>query len=80
MLTYDSNKSQPVALLLPYDMGYKLAPSVEPYVAELSHFIRCMKGEEQPICTAHDGLEAVKIASAAIKSAESGRAERLVSE
>lgn len=80
LLTYDSNKSQPVALLLPYDMGYKLAPSVEPYVAELSHFIRCMKGEEQPICTAHDGLEAVKIASAAIKSAESGRAERLVSE
>ncbi len=53
MLTYDSNKSQPVALLLPYDMGYKLAPSVEPYVAELSHFIRCMKGGKSNLFALH---------------------------
>jgi predicted dehydrogenase len=31
---------------------------------EVDHFVRCVRGETEPACTAHDGTEAVRIALA----------------
>jgi len=44
----------------------------EPYYAELAHFIDCLDGKVEPRVTAHDGLMAVKIGLAAIRSLETG--------
>lgn len=45
----------------------------EPYYAELYHFVQVVRGEAQPIVTAQDGLEAVRVALAAIESLRTGR-------
>lgn len=49
------------------------APEDEPYYAELAHFIDVIEGRAQPIVTARDGLEAVRVALAAIESMRTGR-------
>jgi predicted dehydrogenase len=41
---------------------------------EVSHFIRCLLGEESPIVTGDDGLTAVRIALAVEESARTGQA------
>lgn len=45
----------------------------EPYYAELAHFIDVLEGRAQPIVTARDGLEAVRVALAAIESMRTGK-------
>jgi len=40
---------------------------------ELQHFVRCVKGEEQPMETGEDGREVLKIIYAAYESAGSGK-------
>jgi len=40
---------------------------------ELEHFIRCVRSEEQPLITAKDGLESLRVALAIIESAEKGK-------
>ena len=40
---------------------------------ELEHFIRCVRLEEQPLITAKDGLESLRVALAIIESAEKGK-------
>lgn len=47
------------------------------YRAELRHFLACLRGEEQPLCTGEDGLRALRLALAARESAETGKAVRL---
>lgn len=44
-----------------------------PYYKELRHFINCLESGETPEVTPEDGIEAVRIAEAALKSISSGQ-------
>lgn len=44
---------------------------------EVDHFIRCVRGEAEPVCTAADGTEAVRIALAMEQAADDGKAVQL---
>ncbi|MBC7131054.1 Gfo/Idh/MocA family oxidoreductase [Candidatus Bathyarchaeota archaeon] len=52
-------------------------PWQEPLKLELSHFIACIRGKEKPMITGEDGLKALKIAEAALKSSKTGKLIRL---
>jgi myo-inositol 2-dehydrogenase/D-chiro-inositol 1-dehydrogenase len=47
------------------------------YVAELAHFVDCVRSARRPDCTGEDGRAALVIALAAIRSVESGRPVRI---
>jgi UDP-N-acetylglucosamine 3-dehydrogenase len=49
----------------------------EPLKLELQHFARCVIGKEKPLITGIDGLKAIRIAEAALKSSATGRAMKL---
>ncbi|MGC8998270.1 MAG: Gfo/Idh/MocA family protein [Candidatus Bathyarchaeia archaeon] len=49
----------------------------EPLKLELQHFARCVLGKEKPFITGLDGLKALKIAEAALKSSKTGRLVKL---
>lgn len=49
----------------------------EPLKLELQHFANCVLRNKQPIITGMDGLKALRIAEAALKSAEKGRIVKL---
>ncbi len=42
------------------------------YIAELRHFLACIRGEEECIATAEDGIDIMRILEAIYKSAETG--------
>jgi UDP-N-acetylglucosamine 3-dehydrogenase len=46
--------------------------SVDPYQAELQHFLDCLEAGISPAITPRDGMEAVRIALAALESIETG--------
>ena len=46
--------------------------TINPYQAELEHFLHCLESGESPIVTPEDGLAAVAIAEAANESARTG--------
>jgi UDP-N-acetylglucosamine 3-dehydrogenase len=48
-------------------------PWQEPLKLELQHFANCVSGREKPLITGEDGLKALKIAEAALKSSRTGR-------
>ena len=48
-------------------------PWQEPLKLELQHFANCVFGKEKPLITGEDGLKALKIAEAALKSSRTGR-------
>lgn len=48
-------------------------PWQEPLKLELQHFANCVLGKEKPLITGIDGLKALKIAEAALKSSKTGR-------
>ncbi|MBS7615894.1 Gfo/Idh/MocA family oxidoreductase [Candidatus Bathyarchaeota archaeon] len=50
----------------------------EPLKLELQHFIRCIFGKEKPLVTGVDGLKALKIAEAALKSSKTGKLVKLL--
>ena len=51
--------------------NYPIAPDVnEMYVAELRHFLACVRGEEAPLVTGTDGKRVLEIALAARRSAQ----------
>jgi UDP-N-acetylglucosamine 3-dehydrogenase len=52
-------------------------PWQEPLKLELQHFARCVFGKEKPFITGLDGLKALKIAEAALKSSKTGRLVKL---
>jgi len=52
-------------------------PWQEPLKLELQHFANCILGKEKPFITGLDGLKALKIAEAAIKSSKTGKLVRL---
>jgi UDP-N-acetylglucosamine 3-dehydrogenase len=45
----------------------------EPLKRELKHFVKCVSEEKEPITTGADGLEALRIAEAALRSAKTKR-------
>ncbi len=49
----------------------------EPLKLELQHFARCILEREKPFITGLDGLKALKIAEAALKSSKTGRLVKL---
>jgi UDP-N-acetylglucosamine 3-dehydrogenase len=51
--------------------------SVEPLKLELRHFANCVLGKEKPLITGSDGLRALKIAEAALKSSATGKIVKL---
>lgn len=56
------------------DIAVPLSPlNEDPYVTQIKHFYRVLTAGETPRVTAQDGLEALKIAMAAIQSAATGR-------
>ena len=52
-------------------------PWREPLKLELQHFANCILGKEKPLITGEDGLRALKIAEAALKSSRKGVLVRL---
>lgn len=76
VIEFDSRASPPVALA--YGVGGATGSSSElaspvadrddPYYLELNHFLRCVDTGEPFLVTAQDGLEAVRVALAAIES------------
>ncbi|MEM3783678.1 MAG: Gfo/Idh/MocA family oxidoreductase [Candidatus Bathyarchaeia archaeon] len=48
-------------------------PWQEPLKLELQHFANCVLGKEKPLITGVDGLKALKIAEAALKSSKTGK-------
>jgi UDP-N-acetylglucosamine 3-dehydrogenase len=51
--------------------------TVEPLKLELRHFANCVLGKEKPLITGLDGMKALKIAEAALKSSATGKIVRL---
>jgi UDP-N-acetylglucosamine 3-dehydrogenase len=49
----------------------------EPLKLELQHFANCITGKEKPLITGIDGLKALQIAEAALKSSATGKAVKL---
>jgi len=49
----------------------------EPLKLELQHFVECILNDKEPLVSGMDGLKALKIAEAALKSAEKGCLVRL---
>jgi predicted dehydrogenase len=43
------------------------------FLDEMRHFVQVARGEAEPLCTLEDGIEALKVAGAALESAASGR-------
>ncbi|MEO0190866.1 MAG: Gfo/Idh/MocA family oxidoreductase, partial [candidate division WOR-3 bacterium] len=54
-------------------------PWQEPLKLELQHFVNCIFGKGKPIITGIDGLKAIKIAEAALKSSKTGKLVKLKS-
>jgi predicted dehydrogenase len=47
------------------------------FVAEMQHFMACVRGQEQPVCSLDDGVAALRIALAAKRSAQEGQTVRV---
>jgi UDP-N-acetylglucosamine 3-dehydrogenase len=52
-------------------------PMQEPLKLELRHFANCVLGKEKPLINGLDGLRALRIAEAALKSSVTGKIVRL---
>jgi UDP-N-acetylglucosamine 3-dehydrogenase len=52
-------------------------PLQEPLKLELQHFAKCITGKEKPLITGTDGLKALRIAEAALKSSATGKLVKL---
>jgi len=53
-------------------------PVQEPLKLELQHFAKCVRRKEKPLVTGADGLKALRIAEAALKSSATNKVVRLV--
>jgi len=81
MLEWDSENDAPVTQLMANaegngytrTPGSPLAPSDNPYTAELGHFLHCLESGNPLRVTPQDALMAVKVALAAIESVRTGQ-------
>jgi UDP-N-acetylglucosamine 3-dehydrogenase len=83
LLTYDSAANPGLTLSLRQPAA---APGVtipttytteSPYVAQMRHFARCIRGEVEPIIAPEEAYEALRVALAALDAARSGQPARL---
>lgn len=58
---------RPKEVAVPESLGY------DPYYGQLQHFLDCIRSGEEPVVTAEDSLEAMRIALAAVESVRTGR-------
>jgi len=79
MIEFDSQLSSPIQSLIMRpnqeapDVGIPSSPVREsPYTTEIKEFYAALVGEKASRVTAQDGVEAVRIAAAAVQSAKSG--------
>ncbi|MBI5036766.1 Gfo/Idh/MocA family oxidoreductase [Candidatus Micrarchaeota archaeon] len=49
----------------------------EPLKLELEHFLECAGQKKKPLCTIDDGLAAIAVAEACVKSAKTGKTEQV---
>jgi predicted dehydrogenase len=66
----------------PADVDVHYAPEVHGHVygalaIEVDHFVRCVRGEAEPLCSAADGAEAVRVALAMEQAADRGEPVRV---
>ena len=81
MIEWDSEGEAPITNILLNEAGNgkirtTLSPfgaDINPYKAELAHFLHCLETGEPLRVTPHDGLMAVKVALAAIESVRTGK-------
>jgi len=80
LLSFSSLESVPLTIELKAKDEEKVGVTVpesptsrNPYYLELEHFINCLEEGRTPEVTAEDGLEAVRIAEAALRSIGTGR-------
>ncbi len=52
----------------------------EPLMKELTHFVNVMRGNDKPLVTGQDGIMALKLALAAVKSYRTGTVQKIVPE
>jgi predicted dehydrogenase len=77
MVATDSTEQSPLQLLggtTGQGEGPDVVTGKSPFQAELEHFVRCIATSKEPLVSAHDAYEALRIGLAAIESARSGRA------
>jgi predicted dehydrogenase len=78
LLTFDSDASAPVRPFLRAadeagDVGLPGSPLREaPHTTQIRHFADVLHGDAEPIVTAQDGLEALRLAAAAAESTRTG--------
>jgi UDP-N-acetylglucosamine 3-dehydrogenase len=81
MLEYDSTRQVALQVGDPRDRTAqavacrfpKAPPYTDPYYLELRHFVECVQAGQTPEITVDDGYNAVRLALAAIESAQTGR-------
>ncbi|MCR2823465.1 Gfo/Idh/MocA family protein [Lederbergia panacisoli] len=76
MITYNYDDSNPLAVQFRSEEHVQIPRNIlekDPYQRQLEHFVKCLSGEEQPIITAADALKVIKVAEAAIQSAQEGQ-------
>jgi myo-inositol 2-dehydrogenase/D-chiro-inositol 1-dehydrogenase len=85
MIEFDSQLSSPIQSLIlrpnqeAPDVGIPSSPVQEsPYTTEIKEFYAALIGERPSRVTAKDGVEAVRIATAAVQSAKSGEVVNLL--
>jgi len=62
---------------LEHDVRRIVLRKQEPLKREISDFLRAIKEEQEPLVTGRDGLAAVKICAAALRSYKTGRIVRV---
>jgi predicted dehydrogenase len=85
MLEWDREQDGPVTQIMVNQSGdgpirtrhSPLSPDDNPYYAELAHFLACLENGQPFRVSPRDGLEAVKVALAAIESIRTGRVVEL---
>mgnify|MGYP001258411441 CR=1 FL=1 len=65
-----SDKREPTEQF-PWEFDW--AANSDGYKNELVHFYNCICNNEKPLCTAPDGLDAILLAEAILKSHQSGQ-------
>ncbi len=61
-----------------YNWETDWAVNVDGYRNELVHFYNCVQNQEEPLCTAQNGLDAILLAEAILNSHQSGQVVSLV--
>lgn len=80
LLEFDSRKATPIKLALKQEdrafVGVAIPESPveeDPYTLELKHFIKCIESDEEPMITGSEAMASLKVALAALESAQTGK-------